>query len=221
MIYQLDENGTMAIVLPHGVLFRGAAEGHIRSYLIEDKNYLDCVIGLSANIFYGTSIPTCILVFKKCREDSGNILFIDASNEFEQVKNQNLLTDKNISKIINIFKSRETIDNLSNLPVSMRLLKQTHKQLFSGMRGKNKMPGEIRVSQNWIGGASINSAHFIPPHPQHLAETLSDWEQFWHNNHSTPILIKIALCHYQFETTHPFLDGNGRIGRLFIILQLI
>ncbi len=115
MIYQLDENGTMAIVLPHGALFRGAAEGHIRKYLIEDKNYLDAVIGLPANIFYGTSIPTCILVFKKCREDSGNILFIDASNEFEKVKNQNSLTDENIAKIINTFKSRKTIDKYSYL----------------------------------------------------------------------------------------------------------
>jgi len=115
MIHQLDENGTMAIVLPHGVLFRGGAEGHIRKYLIEDKNYLDCVIGLPANIFYGTSIPTCVLVFKKCREDSGNILFIDASNEFEKVKAQNYLTDENVAKIIDTFKSRETIDKYSYL----------------------------------------------------------------------------------------------------------
>jgi len=82
MIYHLAENGTMAIVLPHGVLFRGAAELHIRKYLIEQKNYLDAVIGLPANIFYGTSIPTCILVFKKCKEDPDHILFIDASKEF-------------------------------------------------------------------------------------------------------------------------------------------
>jgi len=105
----------MAIVLPHGVLFRGGSEGYIRKYLIEDKNYLDAVIGLPANIFYGTSIPTCVLVFKKCREDSGNILFIDASNEFEKVKAQNYLTDENVTKIIDTFKSRETIDKYSYL----------------------------------------------------------------------------------------------------------
>jgi type I restriction enzyme M protein len=115
MIHQLDENGTMAIVLPHGVLFRGAAEGHIRKYLIKDKNYLDCVIGLPANIFYGTSIPTCVLVFKKCREDSSNILFIDASSEFEKAKNQNVLTNENVSKIINTFKSRDEIEKFSYL----------------------------------------------------------------------------------------------------------
>ena len=115
MIYQLDENGTMAIVLPHGVLFRGAAEGHIRKYLIEDKNYLDAVIGLPANIFYGTSIPTCILVFKKCREDSENILFIDASNEFEKIKAQNYLTDDNVAKIISTLKERKEIEKYAHL----------------------------------------------------------------------------------------------------------
>ena len=115
MIYHLDENGTMAIVLPHGVLFRGATEGHIRKYLIEDRNYLDAVIGLPANIFYGTSIPTCILVFKKCREDSDNVLFIDASNEFEKAKNQNYLSDKNIEKIISTFKERKEIEKYSHL----------------------------------------------------------------------------------------------------------
>ena len=89
MIHHLHDNGQMAIVLPHGVLFRGSAEGHIRKYLIEDRNYLDAVIGLPANIFYGTSIPTCVLVFKKCRENPNDILFIDASSDFEKVKNQN------------------------------------------------------------------------------------------------------------------------------------
>ena len=86
MIHHLDENGTMAIVLPHGVLFRGAAEGHIRRYLIEDKNYLDAVIGMPSNIFYGTGIPTALLVFKKHREHPNDILFIDASQHFEKGK---------------------------------------------------------------------------------------------------------------------------------------
>lgn len=113
MIYQLDENGTMAVVLPHGVLFRGAAEGTIRKYIIEDKNYLDAVIGLPANIFYGTSIPTVILVFKKCREHQNDILFIDASNEFEKGKNQNNLTEENVEKIVNTYVDRKTIDKYS------------------------------------------------------------------------------------------------------------
>jgi type I restriction enzyme M protein len=115
MIYHLDENGIMAVVLPHGVLFRGAAEGHIRRYLIEDRNYLDAVIGLPANIFYGTSIPTCILVFKKCREASDNVLFIDASNEFEKAKNQNILTDANVEKIVATYRNRDALEKYSQL----------------------------------------------------------------------------------------------------------
>jgi len=106
MIYHLAENGIMAIVLPHGVLFRGGAEQHIRKYLIEEKNYLDAVIGLPANVFYGTSIPTCILVFKKCRENPEDILFIDASQYFEKVKTQNYLRDSDIEKIITTYRSR-------------------------------------------------------------------------------------------------------------------
>lgn len=115
MIYHLAENGTMAIVLPHGVLFRGAAELHIRKYLIEQKNYLDAVIGLPANIFYGTSIPTCILVFKKCRETPDDILFIDASKEFEKVKNQNMLREEHINKIVDTYRNRVAIDKYSHL----------------------------------------------------------------------------------------------------------
>ncbi|MFY9080378.1 type I restriction-modification system subunit M [Aliarcobacter cryaerophilus] len=123
MIYHLDDNGTMAIVLPHGVLFRGASEGHIRQYLIEDRNYLDAVIGLPSNIFYGTSIPTCILVFKKCREHSDNILFIDASNDYEKAKNQNYLTNENIEKIIYTYANRKEIEKYSHL-ASMQEIKE-------------------------------------------------------------------------------------------------
>ncbi len=113
MVHQLDDNGTMAVVLPHGVLFRGAAEGHIRKYLIKDRNYLDAVIGLPANIFYGTSIPTCILVLKKNREHKEDVLFIDASQHFEKVKTQNMLREEDIAKIIDSYKSRITEDKYS------------------------------------------------------------------------------------------------------------
>ena len=106
MIYHLADNGIMAIVLPHGALFRGGAEQHIRRYLIENKNFLDAVIGLPANIFYGTSIPTCILVFKKCRENPDNILFIDASQHFEKVKTQNVLRKQDIDLIVETYRSR-------------------------------------------------------------------------------------------------------------------
>lgn len=115
MIFQLSDNGTMAVVLPHGVLFRGASEGTIRKYLIKEKNYLDAVIGLPANIFYGTSIPTCILVFKKCRENEDNILFIDASKEFEAGKNQNRLRDEDVDRIIETYKNRKEIEKYSHV----------------------------------------------------------------------------------------------------------
>ena len=112
MIHQLDDTGTMACVLPHGVLFRGAAEGHIRKYLIEDKNQLDAVIGLPANIFYGTSIPTCILVLQKNRPTT-DILFIDASNDFEKVKTQNVLTDTHLANIVATYRTKQTKDKYS------------------------------------------------------------------------------------------------------------
>lgn len=113
MIYQLDENGTMAVVMPHGVLFRGGAEGHIREFLIKEKNYLDAVIGLPANLFFGTSIPACVLVFKKCRENPEDVLFIDASRHFEKVKNQNKLRVQDIEKIIDTFNVRKADDKYS------------------------------------------------------------------------------------------------------------
>ncbi len=115
MIHQLDENGTMATVMPHGALFRGNAEGHIREYIIKNKNYLDAVIGLPANIFYGTSIPTCIMVFKKCRQHDDNVLFIDASNEFDKSKNQSILRPTHISKIIDTYRERKEIERFSHL----------------------------------------------------------------------------------------------------------
>ncbi len=114
MLHHLADNGTMAVVLPHGVLFRGGAELHIRKYIIENKNFLDAVIGLPANIFYGTSIPTCILVFKKCRENPNDVLFIDASQEFEKVKTQNILREEHISKIVETYRSRKTIEKFSH-----------------------------------------------------------------------------------------------------------
>lgn len=122
MIHHLDDKGVMAVVLPHGVLFRGGAEEVIRKYLIKNKNYLDTVIGLPANIFFGTSIPTTILVFKKCKEDT-DVLFIDASNEFKKEKNQNVLLPEHIDKIISTYKERKSSDKYAHL-ITLKEIKE-------------------------------------------------------------------------------------------------
>jgi Fic family protein len=139
------------------------------------------------------------------RED----LAIEKRDDWEEVQNY-------------VAAMKEAIANLQDLPFSARLIRETHRTLLQGVRGKYKQPGEFRQSQNWIGGATISDALFIPPVHTSIGELMSDLEQFIHNDTQYfPELLKIALVHYQFETIHPFLDGNGRVGRLMITLYLV
>lgn len=132
--------------------------------------------------------------------------------------------NQDISDVVNYIKATEfAIERLKTLPICSRLIKETHAILLQGVRGNEKSPGEFRYSQNWIGGtgSTIKNARYIPPNPEDMLDAMSNLEKFINNDTSLDPLIAAALIHYQFETTHPFLDGNGRIGRLLITLFLM
>ena len=134
---------------------------------------------------------------------------LDKRDDWEEVQNY-------------IYSLKTAVEDLDKLPISSRLIKKTHKTLLSGVRGEHKLPGEYRKSQNWIGGATLNDAVFIPPAYNTVEDLMADLEKFANDDlNYLPDLIKIAIIHYQFETIHPFLDGNGRIGRLLIPVYLV
>jgi len=137
-------------------------------------------------------------------------IFLD-KNDFSIEKRNDIQEVENYIAAINL-----CIEKIKDIPLSSRLIKYAHRILLQTGRGQNKLPGEFRTSQNWIGGATISDAIFIPPIYSTIPELMSDIEKFIHNEHYFPDLLKIGIIHYQFETIHPFLDGNGRVGRLLI-----
>lgn len=133
-------------------------------------------------------------------------------------------TNLNVSDVVNYIRAEEyAINRLQTLPLCNRLIKETHAVLMEGVRGQEKNPGEFRYSQNWIGGqgSTLRNARYIPPNPEDMVDAMSDLEKYMNGEDSLDPLIQAALIHYQFETTHPFLDGNGRVGRLLIMLFLM
>lgn len=132
--------------------------------------------------------------------------------------------NQNVADVVNYIKATEfALERLNTLPLCNRLIKETHEVLMAGVRGQEKNPGEFRISQNWIGaaGSSIKNARYIPPNPEDMMNAMSDLEKYINYDDSLDVLIQAALLHYQFETIHPFLDGNGRVGRLLITLFLM
>lgn len=130
---------------------------------------------------------------------------------------------RDVDEVINyVHAMNHGLARLKDLPVSVRLIREIHELLLSGVRGQERQPGELRQSQNWIGpfGGTLSTAVFVPPPPDEVPKAMSDLERFMHTDKTTPILVKIGLVHAQFETIHPFLDGNGRVGRLLISFLL-
>jgi Fic family protein len=139
-----------------------------------------------------------------------------------EASGQPLTTD--VEEVVNYIRAMETgLERLRTLPLSMRLIREMHTVILAGVRGRDQRPGEIRSTQNWIGppGATIETAPFVPPPPDELPDLLADLERFVHEETVLPPLVEAALVHYQFETIHPFLDGNGRLGRLLIVFLLV
>ncbi|MGE5281679.1 MAG: Fic family protein [Chloroflexota bacterium] len=149
------------------------------------------------------------------RTTIGEVLDVDAAG---------VSPGADVEEVVNyVAAMRWGMDRIDELPISTRLLREMHRRLMAGVRGRDLAPGELRTTQNWIGspGSTIESALFVPPPPSELSDLLADWERFAHEEPEMPLLVQNALLHAQFETIHPFLDGNGRLGRLLLVFFLV
>lgn len=129
-----------------------------------------------------------------------------------------------VEEVLNYIDALEWgLGQLEHLPLGVRLIREMHRRLLAGVRGRDRMPGEFRTTQNWVGagGSTVETARFVPPPPEELSGLLADWERYAHEDPEVPLLVQNALLHYQFETLHPFLDGNGRLGRLLSVFMLV
>lgn len=204
-----------------------------RQWIIDDMEVLQLLGQADRELgrldMYSKYIPNIELFFSmhvlKEATQSSKIEGTKTNMEEALLEKDNVPLDKrdDWEEVQNYIKAMENaVVELEKLPFSARLIRDTHKELLNGVRGEHKQPGSFRTSQNWIGGTSINDAAFVPPVHNSIPELIGDIESFIHNDDIYfPELLKIALVHYQFETIHPFLDGNGRVGRLIIPLYLV
>lgn len=221
-ITQLKENLRYKAFVPNSLPFKLKRDKELENLLSQANLALGRLDGISGVV---PDIDFLTLIFGRkeaafsSQVEGTQATFTDVLKAEAKIEDKTIPSD--VKEILNYIKAMNYgIKRLDTLPLSLRLIKEIHKILLSGVRGEEKLPGEIRNSQNWIGGLTIQTAEYIPCPPQKVIDCLDNLEKFIHDKSSMPILLKTGLIHSQFENIHPFLDGNGRIGRLLLTFYL-